>query len=229
MLGVRGRTLFDWVAALALPTVVGVGTLVVSAGQIELEARRSSEAVVQAYIDRISTLVLNAEMASRPDTFAAVGTGQTAAVLAQIGPEQAGRILTFLGGIGHLETFLPSLEGLDLSGAELKGLDLRRLDFEGAILAGADLEGADLREADFEEADLTGADLKEADLRGVDFDGTILDGADLSGARLSGTDLSEATGLTADQLSAACFDETLTLPANLRVTPRCESMEDDDD
>jgi uncharacterized protein YjbI with pentapeptide repeats len=93
------------------------------------------------------------------------------------------------------------LNGVDLSLAVLKDACLLR----GANLQDAILAGAQLQNANFEEADLMMADFK----------GTQLKGTRLAGAYLHGADLSEAVGLTAEQLKEVYSDENTQLPPGL--------------
>ncbi|QQA43999.1 pentapeptide repeat-containing protein [Pelagovum pacificum] len=227
-MGFSGRTLWDWISLLAVPAVLWGAGLIFNEGQAQREEARASAEALQAYVDRITALVIDPGMADRPESFAAAGRAQTTAVLSQIRSRDAGTVLRYLAEIGTLADFAPSFEGTDLTGAELKELDLEGVDFEGAILIGADLEDAELSGVDFEGADLTRADFKGADLRGADFEGALLDDTDFSGARLDGADLSAAENLTARQLRTACIGSATVLPAGIGdVAGECRREDDD--
>ncbi|MFL5991672.1 MAG: pentapeptide repeat-containing protein [Rubrobacteraceae bacterium] len=86
---------------------------------------------------------------------------------------------------------------LEETGADLIGTDL----------IGADLSGAYLRHANLNDAVLTYADLGHADLTITELRDAILLHADLSGANLS-----EATGWTDEQLTAAKSLKGATMP-----------------
>lgn len=107
------------------------------------------------------------------------------------------------------------LSEANLSGATLRGAALRKTKLQGANLSGAwlygaDLRGANLREADLSEtklhnawlhkADLSEIKLHNANLRGAKLCGTKLHNAILSGAKLRNVDLSEAEGMTTEEL-----------------------------
>lgn len=108
-----------------------------------------------------------------------------------------------------------------LQGAELDNADLRNAELIDAVLAPlplAEPRRSSLREVNLSGADLTGADLSGADLQGANLRLTKLDRADLRGA-----DLTDAVGLTREQLASAKLDHTTLLPARVRamaaVTP----------
>ena len=100
---------------------------------------------------------------------------------------------------------------LDMSGTNLRGADLRDAHMEGANLRDAHLEGANLRGVHLERAFLWDAHLERADLRDAD-----LEEATLRGAHLEGADLTDAIGLTHQQLASAITDEHTILPDYLK-------------
>jgi hypothetical protein len=104
------------------------------------------------------------------------------------------------------------LSNADLREANLHGANLSSADLSGADLSGADLHGADLSGADASGANLSGANLSAVNLSGVSLYGAHLSLADLSLAYLRGVDLSEARGLTREQIESADTDETTMLP-----------------
>ncbi len=81
-------------------------------------------------------------------------------------------------------------EALDLSGTFI-----RRTNLNGVNLQNADLSGADCTNATFRGANFTNANLR----------GTVLKGADLT----------DAIGLTDEQLARAVVDKTTILPSYL--------------
>ncbi|MCT8159729.1 pentapeptide repeat-containing protein [Pseudoruegeria sp. SHC-113] len=213
-MGFSGKTLWDWLGTMMNATVLGLGTLMVGVILQQSETNRLEEASLQAYLDRIATLHLNADLP--PAESRAVARAQTSAILASVNGERAGRVLRFLDELGTLEAYVASLEGARLAGAELKGLHFPRADFEEADLSGADMEYGDFSTADFEEADLRGTDLKRSTLTRASFDSARMRGAELDGADLRGADLSRAKGLKAAQLTSTCLDETTRLPEALQ-------------
>jgi uncharacterized protein YjbI with pentapeptide repeats len=139
------------------------------------------------------------------------------------------------------------LHGADLAGALLTGawlcganLDQARLrgallldvnaglarlceaDLTGAALVKANLIWALLSKATLIEAQLAQANLRYANLRGANLSNAILTKADLTeseliDAQLFGADLSEAIGLTQEQLDAAKGDHATRIPTGYRV------------
>ena len=123
------------------------------------------------------------------------------------------------------------LEGARVTGAHLSGADLR-----SARLGGAQLQNADLSQTQLQYADLFNVQLQGARMAGAQFEKAILTGAQLQGALLiaeipiyaggpDGRPLSDepvevmripARGLTAEQLAETTFDETTSLPEDLR-------------
>jgi len=227
-LGLRDKTAWDWAALLLVPALLAVGAGIINVGQQRVAEVRDQESALQAYFDRISSVVLDDGDA---DTKTVVGRAQTAAVLRTVDGPRAGRVLVFLDEMGLLAEYEVSLEGLDLSDSELKGIDLSGLDFEDADLSGSDLEDALLGETDLEGADLRNADLKDAVLTDASLEDADLGGADLDHADLRGADLRDAAGLSPEQLEEACFDASTRLPEVLdRISGEgCSGSAEDDD
>jgi uncharacterized protein YjbI with pentapeptide repeats len=97
------------------------------------------------------------------------------------------------------------LDGADLARADLRGANLRLSHPAEANLAYATLSGANLTYATLSGAYLSSANLRGADLRYADLRGAILIGADLSNvdlrdAELQGATLSDARGITSEEL-----------------------------
>jgi uncharacterized protein YjbI with pentapeptide repeats len=100
-----------------------------------------------------------------------------------------------------------------------------RADLVGAVFEDANLEGADLdrvnaRNANFREANLEYASMISGNFAGADFTGARLRNASLSRARLPAADLSNARGLSQEQLASACGDDATQLPRGLTI-PQC--------
>ena len=136
------------------------------------------------------------------------------------------------------------LEHANLSNAELQAAVLDRTsavnaDFRGAKLGEAKLNGANFLNANFSNANLKKADLSETNLQGAVFLHAFLKeadlglakldranlfraklhGADLFGATFKGVDLSNAMGLTQDQIDQACGNNETKLPAGFTIRP----------
>jgi uncharacterized protein YjbI with pentapeptide repeats len=130
------------------------------------------------------------------------------------------------------------LQEVDLTGSNLTNVQGILTDFQQSNLAGVSLENSELLRANFSNANLENANLSQAELGRAIFTGANLGGANLSfssiarstfrGAKLQnvhllgaylylaefeGVDLSQAIGLTQEQLKLACGDDSTQLPA----------------
>jgi hypothetical protein len=98
---------------------------------------------------------------------------------------------------------------VNLRGARLRLADLGLINLSGADLRVADLRGANLNMANLIDADLSAADLSGADLSETTLSGANLSETTLSGANLTKADLSEAVGLTIEQLLETVGDPSM--------------------
>jgi hypothetical protein len=122
------------------------------------------------------------------------------------------------------------LRRANVAGAKLAGAILSEVRLEEANLAGIGLEEAILRAAHLEHSNLTDArmqgafllntSLQGARLRNAKLQGAFLGGARFDGADLLGADLTDAHGLTWEQLTLARKDNKTRLPAYLSLTAR---------
>ncbi|MBC6417324.1 MAG: pentapeptide repeat-containing protein [Prochloron sp. SP5CPC1] len=85
------------------------------------------------------------------------------------------------------ETYVPSLEGVDLS-----EVDLQSANFANVNLKGAKLGEANLKSANFSAAILSNSDLKDADARSANFSSANLEGANLKGANIYNSNFTKA-------------------------------------
>src|SRR5215216_6692159 len=211
---------------------------------LEVENQRAQDEALQAYLDQMSTLLLDRNLRS-PEEDSEVRTlarARTLTILSRLdgGHERSvlqflyesdllskGRVVVDLKGADLSEASLSeaNLMAADLSEAHLQGADFLKADLRGANLkkaklSDADLSGAHLSAVNLHGADLRGADLSDrslsdADLRGADLSEANLRDADLRGAALHGADLSEAY-LRGANLSRAGLNEAHLLRADLR-------------
>jgi len=168
--GLATKTLWDWLlflAVLATPIVLILALLWISIGgdqtaitigqtlgqqryraDIQLGQQQQQDAVLETYLDRMSTLMLNNNLSSSgpSDVVRAVARDQTIAVLLRLDAVHRGYVLQFLyqSNLITKGNVKVSLVGADLSGAKLNGAKLALADLSGADLSGADLNGADL-------------------------------------------------------------------------------------
>ena len=247
----RGKTLWDWLQLLIIPAVLAVGgylfnyttsrneqkaSVLHNQTEREIASDNQREAALQAYIDKMSELLLHEKLReSGPnDEVRKIARVRTLTVLPRLDAERQGSVLQFLHESGLIDKgrSIVDLHGADLSGAILDEADLRGADLRGAILdkadlreatlAGVNLSHATLREADLQGATLQGATLREADLReAILVKATLIEadlrGAKLWGAKLWGTNLSEANlkdapHITTEQLNRAKSLKGATMP-----------------
>jgi uncharacterized protein YjbI with pentapeptide repeats len=121
----------------------------------------------------------------------------------------------------RIEAYRANLSGIKAQGASFYSAELQRANLSEADLTGADFSKAELSRTNFAKSTLTGvrfslANLARAKFAGTTFEGPIaFDNAFLFLTRIEGLDLSEATGLTQEQVAIACGDAKTTLPAGL--------------
>lgn len=225
--GFGDKKLWDWLHLLIVPTVLGSALLWFnysqSSSEQEIAVERTREDALQAYLDRMSELLLKEKLGeSAPDSAVReVARARTLTVLRRLDGDRKGILLRFLresqlivgpGAVVDLDG--ADLRAADLNGAQLGLSDLGRADLRGAVLWFADLKGANLKGADLSSAQLWFADLKNADLTGANLTEAELTGADLQGANLSWANLKLADLKGAD-LSRANLKDSVVTPAQL--------------
>jgi uncharacterized protein YjbI with pentapeptide repeats len=129
----------------------------------------------------------------------------------------------------------PNLQSANLNGMRLEGIDLREANLSSAALQDCDLYKANLsgttatavrlQRSDLSRALLLGANLRLADLSEADLSGADLAGAVLAKCKLfrtnlvatnfCGADLSEASGVTRQQMAYTSTDHKTKLPSYL--------------
>ena len=205
-LGFRGKTLWDWLQLLIVPTILIAITFAWSATQTRSDNKREDrriaadrvaaeevrrDATLQSYLDQLSGLMLDKKLLSSSfnDPVRAVARTVTLTALRRLDGERRAAVVQFLNEAHLLNTHdadvSPTSPVVLLQGADLRGADLRRAELSGAELSGVDLTGADLRGADLNEANLVFSHLRHAQLSRTHLDTTDLTGADLTGADLS--------------------------------------------
>jgi uncharacterized protein YjbI with pentapeptide repeats len=221
---IGGKTLWDWLQLLIVPVVLSLITVGFALWQDtrqqrvenqraeaerELANQRAQDEALQAYLDQMSTLMLDKDLRNSEEDseVRTLAHARTLTVIRRVDTSRKDEIMQFLleADLVHDVGGRPAvieLSGADLGGiilrpiADLHGAELFNTDLSGAYLfeanlvgtdlSAADLRGADLREADLTAAGLTGANLRGADLREAKLVGTPLIGADLRGADLKG-------------------------------------------
>ena len=217
--GFRGMTVRDWLQLLIVPLVLVVISFVFAMQQDQrqqrienqraeaeraLAAQRAQDETLQAYLDQMSTLLLEKDLwlSEEDSEVRTLARARTLTVLERLDPSRKTAVANFLAEAKLIGTVFGknpviALNEADLSGADLNGADLNDAELSGADLHGADLSDVVLLAADLSDADRSGAVLSDANLFMAnlfmaDLRGANLRGAGLSGANLGGADLRDA-------------------------------------
>jgi hypothetical protein len=175
--GFRGMTLREWLQLLIVPfALVSISflfTMQQDARQRQIEdqraqaerklaEQRAQDATLQAYLDQMSTLMLNRNLLeSEPsDPTFALAQARTSTVILRLDGAHNRSVTRFLRDSGLADDLL--LSGIDLEGARLSEAQLAHADLGDTDLDGADLRGANLNDADLGDADLLDVDLSTA-------------------------------------------------------------------
>ena len=187
----------------------------------ELTRDNQQEILLQAYIDKMSELLLESKLreSAEDDEVRKIARVRTVTVLNQLDARRVGYVFTFLREAGLMLPATLRSTTLNNDVVSLEHADFSRVKWGQASLGGgANLFEASLRGAQFMGADLRGAYLNNADLRGAHFlfaDLGNLRGADLTGADLTGANLSDAE-ITEEQLNKAKWLKDATMPDGSR-------------
>jgi uncharacterized protein YjbI with pentapeptide repeats len=232
--GFADKTLWEWLqllGALAIPLVLAIAGFWFTTQQEarqqrfetlransegKIEEQRAQDAALQAYLDQMSTLLLE-EKDLRNDRVRTLMRARTLTVLGRLDPKRKTAVMQFLVEAELVQRVEKSTPLIGLSGADLSGANLFEADLSGADLRQAGLPEANLYYADLSYANLTEALLSHADLSYVNLTGADLSYANLTGADLRHADLTKADlspwveGLTDEQIAAAqsLYDATM--------------------
>jgi uncharacterized protein YjbI with pentapeptide repeats len=229
-LGIRHKTAWDLAELAIIPLVVAIVAFLFNRSERAAERRiaderlaaersiaddRLREAALQAYLDRMTELLLDRglrdpEHAGREEARTVART-RTLTAMRGLDASRNRAVIQFLREAGLFEPQNPlvSLAGADLRGADLYGANLRE-----ARLSDANLSDAILSWANLSWANLIGASLNGANLTWARLTWANLIGANLSLARLGDSDLSRAN-LSRANLSRADLRGAYFLAANL--------------
>ena len=226
-----GKTLWDWLQLLIVPVVLSLITVVfawqqdIRQDQIEskranaeqeLVEQRTQDEALQAYLDQMSTLLIEKDLRSSAldSEVRSLARTRTLTVLRRLDPGHKADVMYFLIEAELIQSVeargpIISLGGADLSGTDLSAVHLSvhkhkpesrskvQNRSNGPPRAASSARYKAIRGFSLAGADLTAADLSGADLREANLQGAILFSADLSGANLKG-----ANGLTKGVLEA---------------------------
>lgn len=215
--GPRAKTLWDWMELLLVPGTLAAGAFLLNRWQkqneIELENDRQRQAMLEAFFDKMSELLLEHELRENEDSEARIiARTRALALFRTVDGDRKGEALQFLVESKLLECPEPAvdLNGADLSFAQLRGAQLSKACLRGvdlsnahivngqlddACLTGSNFQGANLRNASFISANLVYSILVDADLHGAIFDGVDLEGANLCDTNVTNEQLEAADNL----------------------------------
>lgn len=230
LIGLRGKTLWDWADLLIVPVVIALGVFLLDRSQrnrerdaentrkerereveearrereMDVENWRAMDTVLQAYLDQMSHLLLEKGLrgSEEDDEVRMLARARTLTVLARLDPDRKGSVLRFLYEAGLINKSDPIIK---LSGISILG----------SISGAADLSGVDLAFVYMGDADLSGTLMTGADLTFCQLPGANLREADLSNSKLSNGDLSSAD-LQFTVLSETTFDDAILEGANMQ-------------
>jgi hypothetical protein len=169
-----------------------------------LDERRAQQEALQAYLAKMSELLLDKDLHKRSDPYDVVrvtARAQTLSVLERLDGNRKRTVLLFLWDARLInrsdqQISQPSESTYYAHYVGLSGADLSEANLTSARLTSTSGRGsASLRETNLKSAKLSLAILCGVDLRGAD-----LSEADLRGADLRGADLSGAKGVTNEEL-----------------------------
>jgi len=176
----------------------------------ELQVRQANDVALQAYLDKIGTLLLDKNRPLRQthegDAVADLARARTLMILDMLSPDRKPRVLEFLFEMDLIQTDSPDQKKPIIS---LKFADLHEVFLaKRQILKGADLENAVLYEANLRGATLSSANLRKADLVKAKLSKAVLTEADLTDANLRG-----AKGISCQQMEQTKSLEEATMPS----------------
>jgi len=225
---VHGKTLWDWMQLLIVPSVLAIGAYYLNSSERknerEIATDRQQEAALQAYLDRMTELLLEKKLlTTKSKEVHNVARIRTRTILRGLDPLRKGLVLDFLYEAGLIsgKERIVDLSFTDLSGAILDGATLVGVNLQSANLSGAGLVQVNLQGANLQQTYLEGANMEATNLQGANLSGSVLRGAflfnsNLSGANLQYADLSNAVLqyaiVTDEQIATAAFQKDIIMP-----------------
>jgi uncharacterized protein YjbI with pentapeptide repeats len=233
--GFGDKTLWDLLQLLIVPLVlVGIGLLFEmqqaaledrrAEAERELAEQRAQDEALQAYLDQMSTLLLEKDLRFSTEDNATedskeartLARARTLTVLARLDPSRKADVMQFLVEAELVQKVEGSEPIISLEGASLRGADLSDAGPSAPTLSEQSEQFQAAQEA-LEEAGASPraarAGARYAIQESSAFQvGADLSGADLSDADLSGANLRDARGVTDEQLDQAASLEGATMP-----------------
>ena len=236
--GFAGKTLWDWLQLLVIPLALALLAFVLNVFENErdrrreadqtaraesLAAERAREDALDAYLDRMSDLLLNEHLqSSRPGSeVQTVARSLTLTVVRRLDPARKGLVIRFLAesrllGLDPRRKVVVTPRSRTVTNdvpppVSLGDADLRGVMLDRATLFAADFSEADLRGARFRDAVVAGSSFEAADLRGADFTG-----ADFHGGILTGGGAGPRPAFGIADLEGACVSDARFAGAQLQ-------------
>ena len=206
--GFETKTLWDWMELLIIPLFLAGGVFYLNRSEKEIERKTAEEraklereiaqdgqqeATLQAYLDRMTELLLNENLrTTQKEEVRNVARIRTLTILRGLDVKRRGLVLLFLQ---EAKLIHRGDTVVDLSGATMEDADLIFADLIDTQLLGVNLQGACLQGAYLQGACLQGANLHNANLLGADLRDSILQDTYLQGANISNEQLATVKSL----------------------------------
>jgi Pentapeptide repeats (8 copies) len=210
-----GKSIWEWMQVFIVPFAIALFTVVFSVvqscSQRQIEDQRAQDAALQAYLDQMSTLLMERDLrASKEGSEVRIlARARTLTVLERLDTSRKAEVMQFLLEASLLQTDTRNAPLANLPEGPLPIIKLgdpyARTGENGVDLSGVDLSGANLSQANLDNAnlsnsDLSGTNLRSARLKDAALHQTNLRGANLTDADLRNAYLGDAIGVTVGQL-----------------------------
>jgi uncharacterized protein YjbI with pentapeptide repeats len=198
-----GKTVWDWLQLLIVPGVVVIGGAVLNRllerRRAQIEDDRQQEAAIEAYMDRMSDLLLTHNLwGSKSESEGReVARGRTMNTLRRVNAERQGHVIQFLadGGLlnaSSLASNQPKEPVIDLRYINLRGIQLRNVIMTNVQLDAIAMNEARLNPCFMISCKLHNVQMERANLSGGSFVVTEFLGCDLKRVRMNNAQLSHA-------------------------------------
>lgn len=223
---VRGKTLWDWLQLFLVPLTLSIGVFFLNRSERAVERQiaenraklereitldRQQEAALQAYIDKVSDLLLKEKLLTTEiKEVRDVARTRTISIMRVLDMRRNNLVIQFLR-----EADLINTPNSILTGARMEDMNLPKVNLFETNLQDVKLPKANLRDSYFSKANLQSAFLLEADLRNSNLEDANLQHAILISANLQGANLKHAN-LQHALLIGANLQEANLFKANLQ-------------
>lgn len=228
--GFSGKTFWEWMDLFIIPLVLAGGAFFLNRSEKEVERKaaetraklereiardRQQEDALQAYIDKMSELLLEKKLRTTDAIEVRdVARTRTISVMRVLDTKRNDLVIQFLREAKLIIDENSILNGADMEGMYLQGLNFQEVFIQKANLAQINLEGAYLARANMTEVNFSvegdGALMhrrgdgfvKITNLDGTNFEGANLERASMTGVNLEGANMVRANLVGANLLLA---------------------------